>query len=572
MEIAPLEQGLAGRILVVDDEEIVRRMLTEGLEQAGHTVVAVEDAESGLREVESGEFDLVLSDLHLPTLSGVELLVRVRAVRPGLPVIVLTGAPALDKAVDAMKKGAADFIAKPFSIDHIDHVVRKNLQERRLYSENQRLLAELNNKAVIEKLNRQLSQKVGLLTKLYRISESFHSYVDNRSLLQYVVDLASELTGAQRVSLLTFDTSKRYMVMRASKGISSKVQHEACLKVGEGVAGRVAREHRPVRVVAAEGTGGAPAGPQRHYDSQSWLSVPLFIGGELFGVLNLTDKADHSDFTEEDEHLALALAEKAGIKVENNVLYDGIYANLLDTLKALVSTIEAKDAYTHHHSQRVTDIALTLARELGCSEEDCESLAFAGILHDIGKIGIQDSILQKPSALTPEEFEIMKRHPVLGEEIVAPLGLVEAGRHIIRHHHERYDGYGYPDGLSGDDIPFPAHIISIADTFDAMTSTRSYRRALALPWVIEELRRNSGSQFNPIVVNALVQAVEDGKIGPCGDLSHPAPQQAEMVGRLKPPWGVVSEALERPATAWRDGLSRRMPEQAHERAEPVSLP
>ena len=169
----------------------------------------------------------------------------------------------------------------------------------------------------------------------------------------------------------------------------------------------------------------------------------------------------------------------------------------------------------------------------------------------------------------------MKRHPVLGEEIVAPLGLVEAERHIIRHHHERYDGYGYPDGLSGDDIPLPAHIISIADAFDAMTSTRSYRRALALPWVIEELRRNAGSQFNPILVNALIQAIEDGRIGPCGDRSRGEAQQAGRLERLTSPWTAASKALDVPAPAGHDGDDRpaeREPQEAHERAEPVSLP
>ncbi len=506
------KRNLRGRILVVDDEPQVLSTLSEALLIADHEVVATESAEAALEAISESDFDMVITDLHLPGLSGVELMVRIKASHPTVPIVMLTGQPALDKAIDAMKKGASDFLTKPFSIEQIHHTAQKNLKERQLVKENQRLLAELNNKAVIEKLNRQLHQKIDQLTKLFRVSESFHSAVSNRSMLQYVVDLAAELLESERVSLLTFDPSHEYLMIRASRGISTEVQRKACLKVGEGVAGRVAQDFRPVRVTSKRNPQAAEATIDRTYDSPSWLSVPLFIGGELFGVLNLTNKHDHSDYTEEDEYLALTLAEKAGIKIENNVLYEGIYANLLDTLKALVSTIEAKDAYTRHHSQRVTDVALVIARHAGCSEEDCESIAFAGILHDIGKIGISDSILLKTSRLTDDEYHEIKSHPAIGENIVKPLGLIEAECDIIRHHHERFDGRGYPDGLKGDELSQMARIVSLADAFDAMTSTRSYRKALPMDIVVEEIRKNAGSQFDPDLVDIIVQSIEDGEL------------------------------------------------------------
>jgi putative nucleotidyltransferase with HDIG domain len=505
------DQKITGRILVADDEVIVRILLTEVLESEGHQVVAVESAEAALALVEKEHFDLILSDMYMSGLSGMELLIKVKGMYPMLPVIVVTGQPDLNQAIAAMKKGAADFITKPFSGEQIHHVVQKNLQELRLVAENQRLLAELNNKAVIEKLNRQLHQKISQLTKLYTLSESFHAFVDNRSLLQYVVDLASNLTGAQRVSLLSFDRREKFLVIRASKGISSDVLRRVCVKIGEGVAGRVAESLRPIRITSKEIREMDKTLP-RPYVSQSWLSVPLFIGGELFGVLNLTDKQDKGDFSEEDEYLVLMLAEKAGVKIENNVLYEGIYANLLDTLKALVSTIEAKDSYTRSHSQRVTQTALALAHHIGCSEEECESIAFAGILHDIGKIGIQDSILQKCGRLTDVEYEIIKKHPMIGDSIIEPLGLIEAERDIIRHHHERIDGRGYPDGLAGSSIPLLSRIVSISDAFDAMTTTRSYRAAQKLDFVLNELHTHAGSQFDPDLVHALIYLVENGQV------------------------------------------------------------
>jgi response regulator RpfG family c-di-GMP phosphodiesterase len=510
-------QKITGTILVVDDEMVIRSMLSEILQEQGHVVVCVSDGETALQEMEKRPFDMVLSDLYMPGMSGIELLVQAKNLYPTLPVVMLTGQPSLDQAIAAMKKGASDFITKPFSIDYIHHVVQKNLQEQRLVQENQRLLAELNNKAVIEKLNRQLHQKISQLTKLYTISESFHAFVNNRDLLQYVVELAADLTGAQRVSLLTFDRRQKFLVMRASKGIASDIQHMACVKIGEGIAGRVAQDFHPIRITSQEIAHRMANDIDRSYLSNSWLSVPLFLGGEFFGVLNLTDKLDKTDFTEEDEYLALTLAEKAGIKIENNVLYEGIYSNLLDTLKALVSTIEAKDTYTKLHSQRVTEIALTIANYIGCSAEDCESIKFAGSLHDIGKIGIQDSILQKNGRLDQAEYEIIKKHPVIGETIIEPLGLIEAERDIIRHHHERYDGKGYPDQLKGEEISLLARIVSIADSFDAMTSTRAYRKAQSEEYVVGELRNNAGTQFDPNLVDALVDLLEKRVISFRGD-------------------------------------------------------
>ncbi|MBN1865966.1 response regulator [Candidatus Sumerlaeota bacterium] len=512
MALSSLPLQIQGRILVVEDEAVVRDLLSEILTQQGHKVATAGDGSEALDLLRKNSFDMVLSDLQMPGLSGLDLISSIKSRQPTLPVVVVSGYPALNKAIDAMKAGATDFITKPFRIDHIHHVVQKTLQEQRLLVENQRLMAELNNAAVIEKLNRQLSQKVRQLTKLYRVSESFHSEVDNRLVFQYVVGLAAELTDARRVSLLSLDRTHKRLVFRAARGVSPDVERTTVIPIGEGVAGQVALAGRPMRVTSRDYAPGRND-DSRGYLSHSWISVPVFIAGELFGVLNLTDRKDLSDFTEEDEHLAVALAEKAGVKIENNVLYEGLYANLLDTLKVLVSTIEAKDPYTRYHSQRVTETSLVIARRAQCTEEECESIAFAGILHDIGKIGIQDSILLKPSFLTRKEYDIVKRHPIVGDMIVEPLGLIDVERDIIRHHHERLDGKGYPDGLRGKEIPLLSRIVSLADAFDAMTSTRSYRQAMSIPDALAELAAHSGTQFDPDLVRTLVGACEAGEMG-----------------------------------------------------------
>lgn len=506
---------------MVEDTPLVRDMLTEILSQQGHHVCTADDGNEALLRTEYEEFDVIISDIHMPGMSGIELIGMVKAINPLTAVIVITGYPTMNKAIEAMKRGAADFITKPFSADHINHVVQKTLQEKRLASENEHLLAEINNKAVIEKLNRQLHQKVSQLTKLYTISESLHNHVENSSMFRHIVKLAGELTGSRRVSLMSFNTARTHLVVRASKGLSSEIQANTCLKVGERVAGRVVQKMKAVRVISRDSTpqnGNGSSSSQ--YNTHSWLSVPLFLGGEILGVLNLTDKSDGSDYTEEDEYLIMMLAEKAGIKIENNALYEGIYANLINTLKTLVSTIEAKDPYTRYHSQRVTETAHALAQHIGCSEDDCESIAFAGALHDIGKIGIQDSILLKNGRLTSDEYQVIKNHPVIGDSILEPLGLMEAERLIIRHHHERYDGAGYPDHLAGSQITLLSRIVSIADAFDAMISTRAYRHAMALEDVLRELKVNSGTQFDKDLVDALVEGIKRGTIHILPDMTN----------------------------------------------------
>ena len=170
----------------------------------------------------------------------------------------------------------------------------------------------------------------------------------------------------------------------------------------------------------------------------------------------------------------------------------------------LALALESKDAYSHGHSERVTEYALELGRYLNLSEVDQVNIYRAAILHDIGKIGIPDAILNKPSALTNEEWLIMKSHPERGETICSKLNFARGILPIIRHHHERYDGHGYPDGLSGDNIPFLARIVSIADTYDAMSSSRPYRLAQTFDQVLEELKQCAGTQFDPVLVEAFI--------------------------------------------------------------------
>ena len=191
------------------------------------------------------------------------------------------------------------------------------------------------------------------------------------------------------------------------------------------------------------------------------------------------------------------------------------------TAEALVNSIDAKDIYTHGHSSRVADYSRQIARRAGFSEKECVEIYFAALLHDIGKIGIPDGIINKPGKLTDEEFEQIKRHTIVGDQILRSIKQAPTLRFGAHYHHERYDGTGYPEGLSGDDIPRIARVIAVADAYDAMTSTRSYRDPLPIPTVRQELIDGSGHQFDPRFARVMLQIIDDAGEPPGGRLPHP---------------------------------------------------
>ena len=242
------------------------------------------------------------------------------------------------------------------------------------------------------------------------------------------------------------------------------------------------------------------------------MIIPLKIRDKVFGVITAIVLEGKKRFSEKDLYYFSFLAQSAANAIENLALYENIYENLFATLYAFVKAVEARDLYTRQHSSRVTGLSTILGRQLGCSSEELDTLKFAGHLHDIGKIGIRDDILLKPGRLTDEEFEKIKDHPVIGANILEQLGLWEKERQIIRCHHERFDGSGYPDGISQEEIPFLARILSVADVYDAMASDRAYRKKMEDNVILNVINEGQGTQFDPDVVTAFNKAYKAGRI------------------------------------------------------------
>jgi putative nucleotidyltransferase with HDIG domain len=188
----------------------------------------------------------------------------------------------------------------------------------------------------------------------------------------------------------------------------------------------------------------------------------------------------------------------------------------LETIRTLAAAIDAKDPYTRGHSERVSSYSMAIAKHLGLSQDEVFRIRIAAILHDVGKLGIRDGILNKPGILTDDEFAVMRRHPDIGAQIMSPIRMLKDIIPGIRNHHEAWDGRGYPDRLRAEEIPLVARIIGIADTFDAMTTNRPYQTAIPLSDVLERMRSMAGTRFDPAVVDAFLAAAAAGDITPPG--------------------------------------------------------
>ncbi|MEW6325686.1 MAG: HD domain-containing phosphohydrolase, partial [Nitrospirota bacterium] len=250
----------------------------------------------------------------------------------------------------------------------------------------------------------------------------------------------------------------------------------------------------------------------------SILCMPLVTKGRVVGALALYKGERKPSFTQVDIELLAILCSQAAIAIENIRLFEDLQRTHFEAMKALAQAIEAKDHYTRGHCDRTVEYAMAIAEQLGLPEEERQALRYAAFLHDVGKIGIHESILAKEGRLTEEEYRLMQNHPSMGAEIIKGVEFLRPVVPLVYHHQERFDGKGYPAGLSGEKIPLGARIVAVLDTFDAMTSDRPYRKAMSLSLAISELRRCAGTQFDPKVVEAFIAVLEAKyRTGAAGD-------------------------------------------------------
>ena len=248
------------------------------------------------------------------------------------------------------------------------------------------------------------------------------------------------------------------------------------------------------------------------HDLRSVMCAPLRSRERVHGFLYTYTESARRRLNRADLQMLTAIGIEAGIALENRRLYDELNYLFLQTIEALANTIDARDGYTGGHSRRVADNAVVTGRSLGLDEKALRALRLGGILHDIGKIGIPDEVLKLAGQFGPDQWQHMRRHPVIGAEILRPIRNMEGVAAVVRHHHERWDGTGYPDGLKGDQIPLGARIVAITDAFDAMTSSRVYRARCSVRDGTEALSAGAGDQFDPKLVPLFIVALAADRI------------------------------------------------------------
>ncbi len=465
-------------VLIVDDDDVLRENLKLVITSIdGFYAYEASDGYRALEILYKYPIDAILLDVNMPGLSGLEVLKMIRqAGYKNLSVILMTGYPSIELSVEALRNGATDFLIKPFTFQQLKNVLQK-VKDKQSHPLDESYAS----------LVRLLKQKIREQTILFTVSDRLTSSGNVTQLYKEIVSLSREFTSSEEVIFYLLDWKKACLLPAVWEGYSGTPPILSLLKEDHPVV-KACKDNLPYILPAQNG-------------HKSTLAVPFQIKGETFGGLVLLKK---TPYHQEDLFVTSLILERAAPLAENFILYESIFLNLHDALRALVKTLEAKDPYTKEHSERVTNLAIRLAESMGLSEGEIESLRFAGHLHDIGKVGIQDKILLKPAKLTPEEYEIIKKHPIIGAEIVGHIGLLKDEVLIIKHHHERWDGKGYPDGLAGEEIPFLARILAVADTYDAMTSRRPYRPPLSHEEALKEIRENAGKQFDPHVAQAFL--------------------------------------------------------------------
>jgi len=361
------------------------------------------------------------------------------------------------------------------------------------------------------KLSNNMERKLKQLSLLFETSKNINSVLDLQALLKTIMYETEKELGAQMGYLLLSEGDR--LVLKISRSAIPYKKFKEELPIGHGVSGWVAKQKKPLLITDY------PRDPRfkkgNEFDGfrvKTVISVPIISKGDLIGVITLCNKKEDFPFTKEDLEMTSTLADQAGIAITNAKLFEDLEMGYLETISALAAAIEAKDPYTRGHSQRVMNYCMAIANAMNLPDEQKKIIQYSAVLHDVGKIGISDSIIGKPSPLDDKEFKTIKKHPEIGDEIASTITFLEEGRELIRHHHERYDGNGYPDGLKGEEISLVARIAAVADSYDAMATNRPYDKPWSKERAIARLIEVAGSQLDSNVVEVFVGLLRENKV------------------------------------------------------------
>lgn len=374
--------------------------------------------------------------------------------------------------------------------------------------------------AKAEEISLSTQERANKLSIFPQIAKNMGSSTDRELILQSIPEEIVRIWKVQTCGLYLWDAELGILVLRFGAGYDGYLLNRLSFKNGEGLVGWVAVEGKPVRLED-------PERDVRFKDKYNQLAkakkiafkatlvAPVNVGDKNLGVIELVNysgwKGQPSTlvFSEDDENMLFTLANQVALFLQSIGQYEEGKEAYLDIIRSLVNAIEARDPYTRGHSEQTTKYAVAIAQKLNLPQEAVEIIRYAASLHDIGKIGIKETILKKSKKLTADEYSHIKNHPFMGAQILKPIKSLQEVIPIVYHHHERYDGQGYLDGLQKEEIPIGARILSVADSFEAMTSDRPYHKGLPKQEAMIQLKESMGSQFDPQVVNAFLEVLEE---------------------------------------------------------------
>ncbi len=495
-----------GRVLIVDDDSGIRDILKQRLIRLGLKTREAGNGREALERLQGESFDTILCDIQMPEMNGLELVEYLGKINSTTPVIMLTGLIDLETAVDVMKKGAFDYLTKPIHSEALIMAVQKAVQYKRVVERNE--LLEEEKRRYQAELERRVKDQTRIIRAMFELANRLNSLDSMKLVLDSILSTISEFIPCKCISIMLLDHQADYFTLSKGKGMPYD-EHNAPRIPAEHVAWRELFDRGSVRVVREWGelAPDADAFGLERYVTLPAIMAPLQGPRSRLGMIHVWERENGCSFSPEEAEILSYISDSATVAIDNQLFEKRLEDSYLATIKALAKAIEAKDPYTRGHSERVAELCARMAQHMGLEPNEVRTLRFAGILHDVGKIGISEQILTKPGRLTPEEFDHIRRHPTIGEAMVQEVVFLKAAREIIRQHHERIDGTGYPDGLVGDRICMGARIMAVADAYDAMTTNRTYRRAMEQEDVLLELIQASGTQFDSECVRALVHVV-----------------------------------------------------------------
>ncbi|MDR3573452.1 MAG: HD domain-containing phosphohydrolase [Anaerolineaceae bacterium] len=484
------------RVLIIEDSESDAALAIRLMRKAGYEVnyERVETAEELRTALQRQPWDLIISDYHLPRFDGEVALMVLKETGLDIPFIIVSGEVGEETAVRMMKLGAHDYLMKD-KLTRLAPAVERELREARVRGER---------KEAEKQIHRQLAR----LNALHSIDLSINSSFDLHSTLSIILEQTIIQLGVDAAVILRFNPQTGTLDYAAGCGFRSPALQNTHLHLGEGYAGRAAQERNIVNIPNIVEAGGIFAQSLLSVDEvfTSYYGAPLIVKGEMKGVLEVLKRFTFHPDAEWMSFLD-TLAGQAAIAIDNVELFEDLQRSNKDlaatydtTLEGWSHALDLRDKETEGHTQRVVEMTLRLARQLGTGEAELVHIRRGALLHDVGKLGIPDSILLKTGPLTEEEWVVMRLHPVYAYEWLKPISYLSRALDIPYCHHEKWDGSGYPRGLKGEQIPLAARIFAVTDVWDALVNDRPYRAAWPEEKVLAYIQEQSGKHFDPQIV------------------------------------------------------------------------